>query len=137
MSSQSGLVSKYTRSIRVVSTSPTVHGATRARNRSADGTTLFEKILDAGERYVVPNTKEPAVLRAGNSGSVYFVIDGTAFGPAGEPGAIAANVALDRKSLRTGYDVADLEADPELAEAIAVAEVTPEDETAQVEAPGQ
>ena len=36
---------------------------------AADGTVLFEKILDAGERYVVPPTDEPPLLRAGESGA--------------------------------------------------------------------
>ncbi len=39
------------------------------RVQSADGTVLFEKILDAGERYTVPQLEEAPVLRAGNSGS--------------------------------------------------------------------
>ena len=33
------------------------------RVQSADGTVLFEKVLDAGERYVVPQMEAPAVLR--------------------------------------------------------------------------
>ena len=107
------------------------------RVRAADGTTLFEKILNAGERYVVPKSDEAPILRAGNSGSVYFVIDGKAFGPAGDPGAIASNVALDLRSLRASFDVADLDSDPGLAEAIAVAEVTPEGEASETETPSQ
>ncbi len=37
---------------------------------AADGTVLFEKILDAGERYTVPPLEEPPVFRTGNSGAV-------------------------------------------------------------------
>ena len=56
------------------------------RVSAADGTVLFEKILDAGERYAVPPLEEAALLRAGNSGSVYFVVNGQTYGPA-SPGA--------------------------------------------------
>lgn len=52
------------------------------RVQSADGTVLFEKILDAGERYVVPTMELPPVLRAGNSGSLYFAVNGQTYGPA-------------------------------------------------------
>ena len=41
------------------------------RVRAADGTVLFEKILDAGERYVLPKTEEPPTLRTGNAGAIY------------------------------------------------------------------
>ncbi|MDN5788233.1 helix-turn-helix domain-containing protein, partial [Pseudorhodobacter sp.] len=37
------------------------------RVQAADGTVLFEKVLDAGERYAVPAMEAPPLLRAGNS----------------------------------------------------------------------
>ncbi len=54
---------------------------------AADGTVLFEKILDAGERYAVPQLEEPAVFRAGNSGSIYFVVNGADLWPGRAGGA--------------------------------------------------
>ena len=92
------------------------------RVSAANGTVLFEKILDAGERYVVPPLEEPARLRAGNSGSVYFVINGQAYGPSAPGANIARNVDLSPESLRDSFAVADLDADPDLAGMIAVAE---------------
>ncbi len=53
------------------------------RVRGADGTVIFEKILDAGEQFEVPMTEEPATLRAGNAGSLYFAVNGQTYGPAG------------------------------------------------------
>ena len=92
------------------------------RVQSSDGTVLFEKILDAGERYQVPLSENPAVLRAGNSGSVYFEIDGEAFGPAGPGASVAKNVVLGHEDLLQAYAVADLEADPELKRIVELAE---------------
>lgn len=92
------------------------------RVRAADDTVLFEKILDAGERYDVPQTEEPATLRAGNSGSVYFVINGEAYGPSAPGAQIASNVILSAEALRERYTMADLGRDPDLASITAVAE---------------
>jgi hypothetical protein len=91
------------------------------RVQSADGTVLFEKILDAGERYSVPQTEEPARLRAGNSGSVYFVVNGETFGPAAPGANVASNVNLSAEALRETFQTADLTRDPDLARMVDVA----------------
>lgn len=95
------------------------------RVSAADGTVMLEKILDAGERYVVPQTEFPAVLRAGNSGSVYFGVNGQTFGPAAPGAQVVKNIALSPESLRTVYALADLTADPDLASIVKVAAVAP------------
>ncbi len=92
------------------------------RVRGADGTVLFEKILDAGERYTVPQTEEAANLRAGNSGSLYFVINGEAFGPAAPGAQVVNNVALSADALRDQFEVADLSRDSDLERIIAMLE---------------
>ncbi len=94
------------------------------RVRAADGSVLLEKVLAAGERYDLPATEEPPVLRAGASGSVFFVIDGQAFGPAGAPGSVANNVVLGPDQLREAYTVADLNARPDLAAVVNVADAS-------------
>lgn len=91
------------------------------RVQSADGTVLFEKILDAGERYSVPQTEEPARLRAGNSGSVYFLVNGETFGPAAPGANVASNVNLSAAALRETFQTADLTRDPDLARMVDVA----------------
>ena len=83
---------------------------------SADGTVLFEKILDAGETYVVPALEVAPRLRAGNSSAVYFVVDGTTFGPAATGPQVVKNVDLSAASLSNTYAVADLTADRDLAQ---------------------
>ncbi|RMD90110.1 MAG: DUF4115 domain-containing protein [Alphaproteobacteria bacterium] len=92
------------------------------RVSAADGTVLFEKILDAGERYVLPPTEEPPLLRAGNAGSVYFAIGGKTYGPAGRGPSVVKNVALAPEALREAYPVADLSRDRDLAKFVEVAE---------------
>lgn len=92
------------------------------RVQSADGTVLFEKVLDAGERYVVPQMEEPAVLRAGNSGSVYFAVNGETFGPAAPGAQVVKNVALSPEALKASFQLADMTVDADLAKLVAVAE---------------
>jgi len=85
------------------------------RVRAADGTVLLEKILEQGERFVLPDSEVPPTLRAGNSGSVYFAVNGETFGPAGPGTSVAKNVVLSASALSETYAVADLGADPDLA----------------------
>lgn len=94
------------------------------RVQSADGTVLFEKVLDAGERYVVPQMEQAAVLRAGNSGSVYFAVNGKTYGPAAPGAQVVKNVALSPEALTQKYQLADLNGDPDLAAAVAVADAS-------------
>lgn len=94
------------------------------RVQSADGTVILEKILDAGEQYVLPALENPPVLRTGNAGSVYFAVNGTAYGPAGEGASVVKNIALAPGPLTEKYAMADLKADQDLANFVAVAEAT-------------
>jgi cytoskeletal protein RodZ len=92
------------------------------RVSAADGTVLFEKILNAGERYAVPQLQEAALLRAGNSGSIYFVVNGQTFGPASPGSAVVKNVALSADALTQTYAAADLSGDADLAQFVNVAD---------------
>ncbi|NND20434.1 MAG: DUF4115 domain-containing protein, partial [Silicimonas sp.] len=65
------------------------------RVQAADGTVIFEKILDAGETFDVPLTEEPAQLRAGNAGSLYFAVNGKTYGPAGDGPVVIKGVVLE------------------------------------------
>ncbi|ABN76739.1 protein RodZ, contains Xre-like HTH and DUF4115 domains [[Luteovulum] sphaeroides subsp. megalophilum] len=92
------------------------------RVQAADGTVLFEKILDAGERYVVPQMEEPPVLRAGNSGSLYFAVNGETYGPSAPGAQVVKNVALSPEALTGKYAMADLTGDADLARYVTVAQ---------------
>ncbi|WP_370226176.1 helix-turn-helix domain-containing protein [Pararhodobacter marinus] len=85
------------------------------RVRAADGSVIFERILDAGERYTIPQTEDVPTLHAGNSSSVYFLINGQAYGPAAPTASVVRNVALEADALQGSYQVADLERDDDLA----------------------
>ncbi|TDX30090.1 helix-turn-helix domain-containing protein [Rhodovulum visakhapatnamense] len=93
------------------------------RVSAADGTVLLEKILNAGESYVLPRTDEPPTLRAGNSGSVYFSVNGRTYGPSAPGANVAKNIELSPKALTERYQLADIKADPDLAVALAQNEV--------------
>ena len=68
---------------------------------------LFERVLVAGEQYEVPETGERLILRAGNAGSLYFIVDGVHYGPSGEGGSVIDNVYLDREELKNNYAVVE------------------------------
>jgi len=69
------------------------------RITQADGTILFEKILDAGESFVLPADATGATLRAGNAGAVYVSLDDHPYGPIGKGTAVVKNVALNVKTV--------------------------------------
>ena len=93
------------------------------RVQSADGTVIFEGVMAPGQNFVVPSTEEPATLRVGESGAMYFAVNGVHYGPVGPSGVVTSNVALTAQSLTDTYTVADLTADNDLAEIVNVAEV--------------
>ncbi len=89
------------------------------RVRAADGSVIFEGIMNAGESYAVPTTEEPATLRAGESGAIYFAVNGQHYGPAGEGGSVISGLALDAKMLMDAFDVADMSRDKDLSRYVA------------------
>ena len=97
------------------------------RVRAADGSVIFEGILDAGDKFALPSTEEPATLRVGESGAIYFAVNGAHFGPAGLDGTVTSKLDLSAENLTTTYAAADLTSDQGLAAAVSlVAEITVE-----------
>ncbi|MEP4639480.1 MAG: DUF4115 domain-containing protein, partial [Yoonia sp.] len=95
------------------------------RVKAADGTTIYEATMQAGDTFTVPQTENPATLRVGASGAIYFAINGTHYGPAGPRGQVTSNLAMSVDNLTASYSVADITADSDLAEVVRVAEVVP------------
>ncbi|MDG2406802.1 MAG: DUF4115 domain-containing protein [Paracoccaceae bacterium] len=93
------------------------------RIRSVDGDVIFEKILDAGEEYKLPQTEGAPLLRAGMSGSLYFKIDEKIFGPVGQKTSTIKNVALSVEAVTKRYAEADIDIDPVLARIMALAKI--------------
>lgn len=84
------------------------------RVSGADGSVVFEGILNAGDSYDVPATEEPPTLRVGESGAIYFAVNGKHYGPAGPNGSVTSNLALDTDSLTESFAVADITKDSDL-----------------------
>jgi len=89
------------------------------RVRGADGSVIFEGIMNAGDTYEVPNTEEPPTLRVGESGAVYFAVNGQHYGPAGPRGAVTANLSLTPDTLTGRYALADPDADDDFQRVVA------------------
>lgn len=75
------------------------------RVRSAEGATLFEGILEAGDTYDIPAMEAAPTLRTGESGAIYFAMGSDCFGPVGARGSVTANLALDRAELAANFDI--------------------------------
>ncbi len=59
-----------------------------------NGTIIFEKILAAGEQYLLPVDAPAAYLRAGNATYVYVMVDDEAYGPLSNTDAVVRDIAL-------------------------------------------
>ena len=89
------------------------------RVRSADGTVIFEGIMNAGDTYDVPVTEEPATLRTGESGALYFAMNGAHYGPVGPRGSVTSKLPLAAENLAETYQVAVIEEDRDLLRYVA------------------
>lgn len=85
------------------------------RVRAADGTVIFEKVMDKGEVYEVPVTEEPPLLRTGESGALFFAMADGCFGPVGQRGSITSNLPLNEQALAELYTPVDPTADRSLS----------------------
>jgi len=89
------------------------------RVRAADGKVIFEGIMNKGDSWDIPATEEPPTLRTGESGALYFAMDGQYFGPVGDRGAVTSNLPLHRQALAELYEPAVLEENSALATMVA------------------
>lgn len=95
------------------------------RVTAADGSVIFEGIMEGGQSYDVPLTEEPPTLRAGESGAIYFAYQSQHFGPVGERGRVTSNLPLSVEAVQDRFQVADLEQDRDLARMVAQAQTEP------------
>lgn len=89
------------------------------RVRAPDGSVIYEAIMGPGDTFTVPQTEEPATARIGESGAVYFMVNGAHYGPVGPSGSVTSDVALSPQALTGAYEVADIQADQDLARTVA------------------
>ncbi|HLS58763.1 MAG TPA: RodZ domain-containing protein [Paracoccaceae bacterium] len=71
----------------------------------ASGTVIFERILESGEAYEVPDTAEAPMIWAGNSGSVYLRVGDTLRGPIGQGTRASRDVSLDPEAIAERFDI--------------------------------
>jgi cytoskeleton protein RodZ len=71
----------------------------------ANGTILFERILERGEVYQVPDDDEVPMIWAGNSGSVYLKVADELRGPIGSGTRAVRDIPLDPQSLSETFTV--------------------------------
>lgn len=95
------------------------------RVRSADGSTIYERTMQPGDRYTVPQAEVAATLRTGDAGSVYVVTGGQAYGPIGSRGEVVSNFALSAEGATETLAVADLSRDPALQSVMVAENETP------------
>ncbi len=92
------------------------------RISAADGTVIFEKVMDAGERFALPKLAEAPQMRTGESGAIYFAVNGVAHGPVGARGEVTKGIVLSAEALSAKYAAADMASDSDLAKMVAVAD---------------
>ncbi|MBF9048210.1 DUF4115 domain-containing protein [Rhodobacterales bacterium LSUCC0031] len=91
------------------------------RVSAASGETVFEGTLNRGDSYTVALSGEaPPVLRSGNAGSVYFMVNGVTFGPAGPGASVVRDIALTADAVTASFSMANAAIDPDLPEVAAL-----------------
>ncbi|MEP5731976.1 MAG: RodZ domain-containing protein [Sulfitobacter sp.] len=85
------------------------------RVRASDGTVIFEGVMDKGDTWDVPATEEPASLRTGESGALFFAMADGCYGPVGARGSITSNLPLDNQALAALYEPVDPTVDQSLS----------------------
>ncbi|WP_299560844.1 helix-turn-helix domain-containing protein [uncultured Sulfitobacter sp.] len=81
-------------------------GETWVRITAADGTNIYEKVMNKGDTFDVPALEDAPTLRTGQSGAVYFVMNGEYYGPVGGRGSVTSNVPLQQQALAELYQPA-------------------------------
>lgn len=89
------------------------------RVKSADGSTIFEAVMNKGDTWTVPATEEPPVLRTGESGAIYFAMADGCYGPVGGRGSVTSNLPLHRQALAELYEPVKIQDDSVLIKMVA------------------
>jgi hypothetical protein len=80
-----------------------VHATHAAWIRVRDGAdaVVFQGTLAAGGQYELPDRIAAPLLRAGNAGAVYVLVDGAPYGPVGGSGSVIKNLSLRAADIAT------------------------------------
>lgn len=55
---------------------------------------IFEGILQSGDQYEVPGRAQAPLLRTGNAGALFALVDGTSYGPIGSSSVVVSDMSL-------------------------------------------
>ncbi|MCC1491907.1 helix-turn-helix domain-containing protein [Cognatishimia sp. F0-27] len=89
------------------------------------GRVLYTGVMNAGDTFAVPQDANGPVIRVGESGSVYFAVNGQTFGPSGARGQVTNGIALSAEAISERYALADLDADRDLGRVLAELDIRP------------
>lgn len=78
------------------------------------GRVLYSRVMNAGETYAVPRDARAPQIQVGESGAVYFTVNGTTYGPSGRRGAVTAGISLAAADLTQRYQPAASGSDDDL-----------------------
>lgn len=82
--------------------------------RGENGKIYVSRVMNAGETFAVPRDALAPTMQVGESGAIYFSVDGQTYGPAGARGAVTEGVSLAAADLTGRYAPADATQDDDL-----------------------
>ncbi|MCK6418193.1 MAG: DUF4115 domain-containing protein [Alphaproteobacteria bacterium] len=83
--------------------------------KDSSGNALVAKVLQAGDKYRIPDDRPDLSMSLGNAGGVMLEIDGKAVAPLGANGEVLRNVPLERDWLRKRYETQPQPVPPDTA----------------------
>lgn len=82
------------------------------------GRVLYSRVMNAGDSFAVPRDARAPEIRVGESGAVYFTVNGTTYGPSGSRGTVTSGISLAAADLTQRYRPARPGADDDLMSAL-------------------
>ncbi len=75
---------------------------------AADGSVIFETIMEPEQTFEIPLTENPPKLRTGESSGIYFATNDAQFGPVGARGQVSKNVELSVNAVTEAFAQVDI-----------------------------
>ena len=74
-----------------------------------DNSTIWQGTMKPGDEYKLPEQVVEPMMRSGDAGNTYVILDGVAYGPLGPSGRIAKNISLVADDIRENLPRAEIE----------------------------
>ncbi|WP_282094453.1 helix-turn-helix domain-containing protein [Epibacterium ulvae] len=75
---------------------------------AADGSVIYETIMEPEQSFEIPLTENPPRLRTGESSGIYFATNDQQFGPVGARGQVTKNVELSVEAVSENFAQVDI-----------------------------